>query len=86
MMAATSKLTSQAQVSVPAEIRRKLGLAPGSILAWETEGDRVVVRRVGTYTSEEIHASLFDAPPAPKSLSVLKGGLRESVRKRHARD
>jgi AbrB family looped-hinge helix DNA binding protein len=84
-MAATSKLTSQAQVSVPAEIRRKLGLAPGSILAWETEGDRVVVRRVGTYTSEEIHAALFDAPPAPKSLADLKAGLRDAVRKRHAR-
>lgn len=48
-MATTSKLNSQAQISVPVEIRRRLGLAPGSILAWETEGDRVVVRRVGTY-------------------------------------
>lgn len=84
-MAATSKLTSQAQVSVPAEIRRKLGLAPGSILAWETEGDRVVVRRVGTYTSEEIHAALFDTAPEPKSLADLKAGLRDAVRRRHAR-
>lgn len=84
-MAATSKLTSQAQVSVPAEIRRKLGLAPGSILAWETEGDRVVVRRVGTYTSEEIHAALFDPAPEPKSLADLKAGLRDAVRRRHAR-
>lgn len=84
-MSATSKLTSQAQVSVPAEIRRKLGLSPGSILAWETEGDRVVVRRVGTYTSEEIHAALFDTPPEPRSLTALKHGVREAVRKRHAR-
>ncbi len=84
-MAATSKLTSQAQVSVPAEIRRKLGLAPGSILAWETEGDRVVVRRVGTYTSEEIHAALFETPPEPRSLADLKAGLRNAVRRRHAR-
>jgi bifunctional DNA-binding transcriptional regulator/antitoxin component of YhaV-PrlF toxin-antitoxin module len=84
-MAATSKLTSQAQVSVRAEIRRQLGLAPGSILAWETEGDRMVVRRLGTYTSEEIHGALFDAPPAPNSLADPKAGLQESVRKRHAR-
>jgi bifunctional DNA-binding transcriptional regulator/antitoxin component of YhaV-PrlF toxin-antitoxin module len=84
-MATTSKLTSQAQVSVPAGIRRKLGLAPSSVLAWENEGDRVVVRRVGTYSSEEIHAAIFKEPAKPESLAELKRGIRESVRKRHAR-
>jgi len=84
-MASTSKLTSQAQVSVPAQLRRKLGLAPGSILIWETEGDRVVVRRVGTYTSKQIQAALFDAPASPRSITELKRGVREAVRKRHAR-
>jgi len=84
-MASTSKLTSQAQVSVPAQIRRELGLAPGSILIWETEGDRVVVRRVGTYTSKRIHAALLDAPASPRSITELKRGVREAVRKRHAR-
>ncbi|HEY5957433.1 MAG TPA: AbrB/MazE/SpoVT family DNA-binding domain-containing protein [Polyangiaceae bacterium] len=35
MALASSKLTAQGRVSVPAEIRRKLGLAPGSVLEWE---------------------------------------------------
>jgi antitoxin PrlF len=85
-MAATSKLTAQAQVSVPASIRRKLGLGPGSVLAWESEGDRVVVRRVGTFSSQEIHDAIFPRDrPKPRSLQDLKQGVRTAVRKRHAR-
>jgi AbrB family looped-hinge helix DNA binding protein len=84
-MRATSKLTAQGKATVPAGIRRKLGLSPGSILAWDTEGDRVLVRRVGTYTSEEIHAALFDTPPERRSLTALKQGVREAVRTRRMR-
>lgn len=59
MALATSKLTAQGQTSVPAKIRRKLGLAPGSVIEWEEDGERVVVRRAGAYSSEEIHEALF---------------------------
>jgi antitoxin PrlF len=40
-----SKITSQGQVSVPAEVRRRLHLTPGATLVWQFEGDRVVVTR-----------------------------------------
>ena len=86
MAFASSKLTAQGQISVPAEVRRKLGLAPGSVLEWEEEGDHVVVRRAATYTSEELHSALFpDKGPASRSLSELKEGVRAAMRKRHAR-
>lgn len=86
MAFASSKLTAQGQISVPAEVRRKLGLAPGSVLEWDEEGDHVVVRRAGTYTSEELHSALFpDKRPAPRSLGELKEGIRAAIRKRHAR-
>ena len=87
MALASSKLTVQGQISVPAEVRRKLGLAPGSVLEWEEEGDRIVVRRAGKYTSEELHAALFPRKrPAKRSVAELKEGVRKAVRKRHARD
>ena len=86
MALASSKLTAQGQISVPAEVRRKLGLAPGSVLEWEEEGDHVVVRRAGKYSSEDLHSALFpNKPPAPRALSELKEGLRSAIRKRHAR-
>jgi len=39
-----SKVTAQGRISVPVEVRRKLGIGPGSVLEWEEEGDAVVVR------------------------------------------
>jgi antitoxin PrlF len=85
-MATTSKITAQSQVSVPADVRRRLGVGPGSTLVWETEGDHVVVRRLGAHTSADIHSTLFDQPPKRKSLRQLKTGVAAYMRKRHARD
>ncbi|MEO7795940.1 MAG: AbrB/MazE/SpoVT family DNA-binding domain-containing protein [Thermoanaerobaculia bacterium] len=86
MKLAQSRLTSQGQVSVPAEVRRRLGLAPGSILEWDAEGDQVVVRRGHRYSSADLHSALFpDGPPQTQSLEALKDGIRRDVAKRHAR-
>jgi AbrB family looped-hinge helix DNA binding protein len=85
MTIAQSKLTAQGQISVPAAVRRKLGVGPGSTLEWQEDGDRIVVRRAGRFTSAELHDVLFPAPPRPRSLSELKAGLRARARKRHAR-
>ena len=81
-----SRLTSQSQVSVPMQVRRQLGLTPGSTMVWEEAGDYVVVRRVGVHSSADIHAAIFDEKPARKSLKDLKAGIAAHVRKRHARD
>ena len=86
MALAHSKLTSQGQISVPATIRQKLGVKPGSILEWHEEGDKIVVRRKGRYTSKDIHKALFpDGPPKPATLEDLKKGIRTYIRERHAR-
>lgn len=85
MKIASSKLTSQGQISVPAEVRRRLGVGPGSVLEWEQHGETMVVRRAGCYSSEDIHRALFAEPPAPRSLEQLKDGLREHARGRYAR-
>jgi AbrB family looped-hinge helix DNA binding protein len=86
MALANSKVTAQGQISVPLEVRRRLGIGPGSILEWDQEGEHIVVRRAGRYTSEDIHRSLFpDGPPAPRTDAELKRGIRRHVRKKHAR-
>jgi AbrB family looped-hinge helix DNA binding protein len=85
MALARSKLTAQGQISVPAEVRRRLGVGPGSVLEWDEEGDNVVVRRVARYTSEEIHRTLFPTPPRPRTAAELKEGVRRYVKGRHAR-
>ena len=86
MAIANSRVTAQGQISVPAEIRRKLGIGPGSVLEWSVEDELVVVRRAGRYSSEEIHQALFAAKaPGRHTLAELKEGVRKSIRKRHAR-
>lgn len=85
MKIAQSRITRQGQISVPAEIRRRLGLAPGSLLIWTAEEDQVVVRRADQVTSAELHRVLFPVKPRKRSLRELKEGIRRHLKRRHAR-
>jgi antitoxin PrlF len=84
MALAHSKLTAQGQISVPAKVRQKLGVGPGSVLEWDDEGDRVVVRRAGRYTSEDVHRALFPKAPKPRTLADMKAGIRRDIKRRRA--
>jgi AbrB family looped-hinge helix DNA binding protein len=85
MTIAYSKLTAQGQISVPAEVRRRLGIGPGSVLEWDEDDDKIVVRRVGRYTSEDVHRTLFPKPPKPRTLEEMKEGVRRYMKGRYAR-
>lgn len=85
MALAQSKLTAQGQISIPAEIRRKLGLGPGSVLEWDEEGETIVVRRAANFSSEDIHRAVFPKPPVPRTVDELKVGIGRYMRRRHAR-
>ena len=42
-----AKISSKGQVTIPADVRKKLHLATGDTIAWETEADgRIWVRRL----------------------------------------
>jgi AbrB family looped-hinge helix DNA binding protein len=85
MALAHSKVTAQGQISVPLEVRRKLGIGPGSVLEWEEEGDAVVVRKAGRYTSEEIHRAIFAKRiPTSKKVDEFDKGVRRYMKKKHA--
>jgi AbrB family looped-hinge helix DNA binding protein len=86
MALASSKVTAQGQISVPLEVRRRLGIGPGSVLEWDEHGDQIVVRRAGRYTSEDLHKAVFpEGMPQPRSVVELKEGIRQRMRRRHAR-
>jgi len=84
MSTAHSKITSQGQISVPAEIRKRLGVGPGSILEWDGDGIEIIVRRAGRNTSANVHDALFpkeeSTPPAD-----VKEGIKKHIRQKHAR-
>lgn len=81
-----SKITAQGQVSVPARIRRRLGLTPGSKIEWCEVGDEVIVRRASKYSSQDIHEAVFDTPPPPRSVNDMDEGIRSRMRRIRARN
>ena len=86
MAIAESKVTAQGQTSVPAEIRRRLGVGPGSTLEWDEEDDKIVVRRAAKYTWEDIHRILFkDKKPEYHTIEEMDEGIRRYIRKKYGR-
>jgi antitoxin PrlF len=85
MPIAHSKVTAQGQVSVPAEVRRRLGVGPGGILEWYDDDGAIVVRKAGRYSSDHLHRALFPkGAPRRQAIAQLKEGIRRYARKRHA--
>ena len=60
-------------------------MGPGSVLEWDQQGDQVIVRRAGQFTSTDIHDALFGDAEPKSALTDAKGGIRKYIRKRHAR-
>jgi AbrB family looped-hinge helix DNA binding protein len=84
MALAHSKVTAQGQVSVPAKVRQRLGVGPGSVLEWDEAGNQVIVRKAGRYSSDDIHRALFPKPPTRRSFKDMKAGIQQYIKKRHA--
>jgi AbrB family looped-hinge helix DNA binding protein len=82
---ARSRLTAQGQISVPADVRKKLGVGPGSVLEWDEQDDQILVRRAGRYSSADVHAALFPEKQRRSRPADVKAGVRKYIRKRHAR-
>ena len=84
MVIAHSRLTAQGQISVPADVRKKLGVGPGSVLECDEQNEQVVVRRAGRYTSKDVHGALFPEKGSKRPVDVMDA-IRKYIRKRHSR-
>ncbi len=85
MAIAQSKVTAQGQISVPVEVRKKLGIGPGSVLEWHEQDGGMVVRRAGRFSSSDIHQTLFPTgAPKDKNAGDVKAAIRKYIQKRHA--
>ena len=81
-----SKVTAQGQISVPVEVRKKLGIGPGSVLEWHEQDGSVLVRRAGRFSSSDVHQAVFPkGRPKNRSVPDIKAAIRTAIRKKHAR-
>jgi hypothetical protein len=44
------------------------------VLEWDAEDDKVVIRRVGVHSSEDVHHALFPRAPEARTLEELRDG------------
>jgi AbrB family looped-hinge helix DNA binding protein len=52
-------LSSKGQVTIPVDVRGRLGIEPGDIVVYEVENDRVILRR-GEPFDVAFHAALSE--------------------------
>jgi len=53
----TSKLTSKAQTTLPQSVRTALRLQVGDEIAYEIDGDRAIITRIGNAPAEDPFAT-----------------------------
>jgi AbrB family looped-hinge helix DNA binding protein len=87
MRIAQSRLTTQGQISVPAEVRRKLGVAPGGAISWEQlETGEIVVRRADKLTFDEVRARFAHLRPRrPVTPEQMDAAVAEHLAAKHHR-
>jgi AbrB family looped-hinge helix DNA binding protein len=77
----SSSVTTKGQVTIPAELREKLGIKPGDRVGFVAEGDRVVIQRLDTAVE-----SLFGIVKAKTGASLEQMDAAVAAgRLRHAR-
>jgi bifunctional DNA-binding transcriptional regulator/antitoxin component of YhaV-PrlF toxin-antitoxin module len=74
MSGAESSVTAQNQTSVPAEVRRRLGIGPGTRLHWELDGDHAVVSAKRS-TLDEIHQLTRHRSRKHASAAQIRAGI-----------
>jgi antitoxin PrlF len=59
-MAMTSTISSKGQITVPAKVRSRLGLRPGTVVTFEMREDSVVLRKgsAGTHPVDRLFGML----------------------------
>jgi AbrB family looped-hinge helix DNA binding protein len=84
MFVAMSKVTSQGQISVPAEVRRDLGIRSGTELIWDRRENGEYVVRSKRFTLTDLH-QIVGAPTVHLSDEELREARGEFLASRMKR-
>jgi AbrB family looped-hinge helix DNA binding protein len=81
-----STISSKGQITVPAELREKLGLAPGTVVQFELREGGVLLRKGGSgpHPVDRLFGRLKLAKPVDVLLDAMRGP-RPAARARSAR-
>jgi antitoxin PrlF len=71
----SSKLSSKGQITVPKEVRKKIGVKPGDTIVYEVKGNLVKLRRAEPF-DVEFHSALtatLDEWATPEDEKAFRG-------------
>lgn len=70
-----STISSKGQITVPAEVRSKLGLVPGTPVEFELRSSEVVLRKgvKGTHPVDQVFGLLRLQKPVDRLLDEMRG-------------
>ena len=61
-------------------------MAPGAVIEWDAEGETIVVRRAGKFSSADIHQAVFgNSAPARVSSDEMDAAIGAHLAAKHAR-
>jgi bifunctional DNA-binding transcriptional regulator/antitoxin component of YhaV-PrlF toxin-antitoxin module len=80
-----TRITSQGQTSVPAQVRGRYGLGPGAEISWD-EVDGMLVLRTVSHTLADCAALLPSPPARPISLAEMDAAIGEALKERCLRN
>lgn len=84
MTSAVSRVTAQNQISIPANVRRRFGIGPGTELVWE-EHEGMLVVRPKKFTLDELRAFCTDEPVERRTFAQLRAARDRALGEKYGR-
>lgn len=78
---ATTKMTSKGQVVIPEEIRRRLGLKPGSRFVVVGEKDTVIFKTISPPSMGELDELLAEARKQARQAGMKRSDISAAIKK-----
>jgi AbrB family looped-hinge helix DNA binding protein len=76
-MTAMAKVTSKGQVTIPRSVRERLNVSAGSVLIFQVEGKRIVLRPARTLL--DVAGALKGRAPKTRDLAALRRAAKVHV-------
>lgn len=84
-MAVTARISKSGQVTIPAEIREKMGVKPGDAVIWSTDEQGKATVRAVRYSLEDLDGILGPLPPGMGVNELIDEAAHEAIERRYRR-
>lgn len=85
MSLARSRITAQGQVSIPVNVMRQFGMAPGEVINWDTLEGHLVIEKAGQYSLADVRKALKLPKSIRRTEDEIREGVKARIRTKHAR-